>query len=147
MLPLMVLYAKDILEKEFISLPRRATVLDAAKVMRDRHHGFAIVVSGEGSPEGIVTEWDVLAHVVAEARNPAEVYLEEIMSRSLVSVDVAVGIGQVAQTMSQRGTRRVLVTKDGKIVGIIQARTILAHMKEYIDRLSAQIARTQPPMF
>jgi len=89
----------------------------------------------------------VLARVVAEARDPATVRLEEIMSRDLVSVDPSIGIGEVAQIMSKEGTRRVLVVKDGRILGVIQARTILARMKEYIDRISAQIARAQTPMF
>ncbi len=143
----MVLYAKDIVEKDFLSLRPDVTVLDAAKIMRDRRHGFVIVISPEGKPQGIVTEWDVLARVVAEGRDPGAVRLEDLMSRDLVSVDERVGIGVVAQVMSEKGTRRVLVVKDGQVLGVIQARTILARMKEYIDRISAQIARTQTPMF
>ena len=143
----MVLYAKDIVEKDFISLRPEVSVLEAARLMRDRHHGFVIVTSAEGEPAGIVTEWDVLARVVAEARDPATVRLDEIMSRDLVSVDQSIGIGEVAQIMSKEGTRRVLVVKDGRILGVIQARTILARMKEYVDRISAQIARAQTPMF
>lgn len=143
----MVLYAKDIVEKDFIALRADVSVLEAAKVMRDRHHGFAIVASAEEKPQGIVTEWDVLARVVAEAREPASVRLEEIMSRNLVTVDGSVSIGAVAEIMSEKGTRRVLVVKDRKVLGVIQAKTILARMKEYVDRISAQIARTQTPMF
>ena len=143
----MVLCAKDIVEKDFISLRPEVSVLEAARLMRDRHHGFVIVTSAEGEPAGIVTEWDVLARVVAEARDPATVRLDEIMSRDLVSVDQSIGIGEVAQIMSKEGTRRVLVVKDGRILGVIQARTILARMKEYVDRISAQIARAQTPMF
>ena len=143
----MVLYAKDIVEKDFISLRPEVPVLEAARLMRDRHHGFVIVTSAEGEPAGIVTEWDVLARVVAEARDPVTVRLEEIMSRDLVSVDPNIGIGAVAQIMSKEGTRRVLVVKDGRILGVIQAKTILARMKDYIDRISAQIARAQTPMF
>ena len=143
----MVLYAKDIVEKDFISLRPEVSVLEAARLMRDRHHGFVIVTSAEGEPAGIVTEWDVLARVVAEARDPATVRLEEIMSRDLVSVDPSIGIGEVAQIMSKEGTRRVLVVKDGRILGVIQARTILARMKDYLDRISGQIARAQTPIF
>ena len=143
----MVLCAKDIVEKDFISLRPEVSVLEAARLMRDRRHGFVIATSAEGEPAGIVTEWDVLARVVAEARDPATVRLEEIMSRDLVSVDPSIGIGEVAQIMSKEGTRRVLVVKDGRILGVIQARTILARMKDYIDRISAQIARAQTPMF
>ena len=143
----MVLYAKDIVEKTFLSLPSATSVLEASRLMRDGHNGFAIVATADGKPEGIVTEWDVLARVVAEDRDPEAVELGDIMSRNLVSVDAGAGIGQVAQIMAERGTRRVLVVKDGRILGVIEAKTILARMKAYVDRLSAQIARTQTPMF
>lgn len=143
----MVLYAKDILETDFLSVPAGTSVLDAARLMREGRHGFVIVATAEGKPEGIATEWDFVARVVAEDRDPEAVRLEEIMTRNLVSVDAGAGIDQVSQIMVERGTRRVLVVKDGKLVGVIEAKTILARMKAYVDRLSAQIARTQTPMF
>ncbi len=143
----MVLYAKDIVEKEFLSLPAGTSVLEAARHMRDGRNGFAIVATPDGKPEGIVTEWDLLARVIAEDRDPEAVELGDIMSRNLVSVDANAGIDQVAAIMAERGTRRVLVVKDGKILGVIRAQTILSRLKDYVDRLSAQIARTQTPMF
>ena len=143
----MVLYAKDIVEKNILSVPAGTSVLEAAKAMREGGHGFVIVATADGKPEGIATEWDFLARVVAEDRDPEAVRLEEIMSRNLVSVDAGVGIDKVAQIMVGQGTRRVLVVKDGKILGVIEAKTILARMKEYVDRVNAQIARTQTPMF
>jgi CBS domain-containing protein len=143
----MVLYAKDIVEKGFLSVPAGTSVLEAAKAMREGQHGFVIVATADGKPEGIATEWDFLVHVIAEDRDPEAVRLEEIMSRNLVAVDASVGIDKVSQIMVSQGTRRILVVKDGKILGVIEAKTILARMKEYIDRVSAQIARTQTPMF
>ncbi len=143
----MVLYAKDIVEKDFLSLPPATSVLEATRLMRDAHNGFTIVENEEGKPEGIVTEWDLLARVLAEDRDPEAVSLGEIMSRNLVTVDAGAGIGEIAEVMAQRGTRRVLVVKDGRVLGVVRAQTILARMKDYVDRLSAQIARTQTPMF
>ena len=56
----MVLYAKEIVETEFLTMPPQRLVLEAAKAMATRRHGFAIVMSPEGTPIGIVTEWDIL---------------------------------------------------------------------------------------
>ena len=142
----MVLYAKDIVETEFLSLPPQTSVLEAAKGMAHMHQGFAVVVSSAG-PVGIVTEWDILAKVVAQARDPAHVYLADIMSTTLVSVDANDGIDRVAQLMAEDGTRRVLVVRDSKVLGVIRVRTILARMRDYIDSISAQIARAQMPLF
>jgi len=143
----MVLYAKDIVEPAFLSMRPQTTLLEAAKVMADRHHGFVLVTSAEGRPIGIVTEWDILAKVVAEGRDPAQVRLEELMTRSLVYVEANEGIDRVAQIMADKGIRRVLVQKDGKVIGVIRAQTIARRMRDYLDSISAQIARAQLPLF
>jgi len=143
----MVLYAKDIVEPEFLSMRPQTTLLEAAKVMADRHHGFVLVTSAEGRPIGIVTEWDILAKVVAEGREPAQVRLEELMTRSLVFVEANEGIDRVAQIMADKGIRRVLVQREGKVIGVIRAQTIARRMRDYLDSISAQIARAQLPLF
>ena len=143
----MVLYAKDIVETDFLSLPPDTSVLQAAKAMATRHQGFAVVTAPDKGPVGIVTEWDVLAKVVAQARDPAHVHLAEIMTSALVSVDPNEGIDRIARLMAEDGTRRVLVVKNAKVLGVIRARTILARMRDYIDSVSAQIARSQLPLF
>jgi CBS domain-containing protein len=143
----MVLVAKDIVEPDFLSMPGETSALDAAKRMKDQHHGFVIVVSKEGKPQGMVTEWDFLGKVLAENRDPAAVKLTEIMSPNLFTVKASEGIDNVAKLMADRGIRRVLVTENEKIIGAITAKTILRRFEEYIDKVSAQIARLQSPMF
>src|SRR5207244_5338403 len=105
--------------------------------MADRHQGFVLVTSAEGRPIGIVTEWDILAKVVAEGREPAQVRLEELMTRSLVFVEANEGIDRVAQIMADKGIRRVLVQRDGKVIGVIRAQTIARRMRE--DRKSTRL--------
>jgi malate dehydrogenase (oxaloacetate-decarboxylating) len=143
----MVLVAKDIVEKEFLSLPRETTAIEAAHRMKATSHGFVIIASPGGDPEGIVTEWDYLAKIVAEERDPKRVRLSDIMSSELVSVDANTGLDQVAQIMTQKGIRRVLVIKDHQVLGLITAKTMLSRLKEYVDKISSQIARLQSPMF
>ena len=142
----MVLYAKDIVEMDFLSLSADITVLEGAKAMKGSRHGFA-VVGPPNRPEGIVTEWDVLAKVVAEGRDPTKVTLGDIMSRELVSVDADVGLSTVSQVMTEKGVRRLLVKEGGEVVGVITSKTMLARMNEYVDKVSSQISRLQAPWF
>jgi signal-transduction protein with cAMP-binding, CBS, and nucleotidyltransferase domain len=142
----MVLVAKDIVEKEFLSLSRETTALEGARQMKAKRHGYAIIASSTGSPEGIVTEWDYLSKIVAEGRDPSHVKLGDIMTSDLVSVDANVGLDQVAQLMTQKGIRRVLVLKDQKVIGVITAAIMLSRLKEYVDKVSSTIARLQSPM-
>ena len=143
----MVLVAKDIVEKDFLTLSKITTAFEASRQMKAKGHGFAIIASSDGVPEGIVTEWDFLAKIMAEGRDPAGVKLGDIMTSNLVSVAGNEGIDQVAQVMTQKGIRRVLVMSDHKVLGVITAKTMLSRLKEYIDRISSQIARLQSPMY
>src|SRR5690348_14392981 len=139
----MVLVAKDIVEKEFLTFSRETTALDAARQMKAKKHGYAIIVSPTGSPEGIVTEWDYLSKIVAEGRDPSLVRLADIMTTDLISVDANLGLDQVAELMAHKGVRRVLVMKDRKVVGVVTAAMMLSRLKEYVDKVSSTIARLQ----
>ena len=143
----MVLLAKDIVEKDFLSLPRGTNALETAKQMKSSQRGFVIVIGVDGRPEGIVTEWDYLSKLVAEGKDPSKASLEDIMSTGLVTVKADDGIDTISQLMSERGIRRVVVIQGGKVIGVITAKTVMSRLKEYIDRVSSQIARLQTPTY
>ena len=140
----MVLYAKDIVETDFLSLPGGTTVLEASKSMKDSRHGFTVVGAPE-NPVGIVTEWDILAKVVAEGKDAAKVTLSEIMSKELLAVEADEGLSTVSQLMTEKGVRRLLVKRQGHVIGVITSKTMLARMNEYVDKVSSQISRLQTP--
>ena len=140
----MVLYARDIVEKDFLSLPGSSSVLEGAKAMKDSRHGFA-VIGDPADPKGVVTEWDIVSKVVSEGRDPRSVTMEEVMTKDLFSIDVSTPLSVVSQIMTEKGVRRLLVKDGDKIVGFITSKTMLARMNEYVDKISAQISRLQTP--
>lgn len=142
----MVLYARDIVEKEFLSLPGDMDVESGAKMMSHKRKGFALVGS-VSKPEGIVTEWDIVEKVVAGGKSPTQTKLRDIMSTDLLTVESGDGIAVVAEMMSKRGVRRLLVVEDGKITGVITAKEMLARLNEYVDRVTSQISKMQAPWF
>ncbi|HXY56570.1 MAG TPA: CBS domain-containing protein, partial [Nitrososphaerales archaeon] len=73
----MVLYARDIVEKDFLSVLGTSSVLEGAKAMKNSKHGFAIIGT-PADPLGVVTEWDIVSKVVSEGRDPRSVAMEEI---------------------------------------------------------------------
>lgn len=141
----MVLFARDIVEKDFISLTEDVTAFGAAKVMKERRQGFVVVAASDGKPTGMVTEWDYISKIAAEGKDPTKVLLKDIMSVNLVTIPDDWGIDEIAQFMTQKQIRRVLVLHDDSVIGVITARTMLAKMKEYVDTVSTQIARLQGP--
>ena len=141
----MVLTAKDILEKDFLSLPAATSAWEAAKLMKSQRHGFVVVVDEAGKPVGIVTEWDYLAKLTAEGEDPRVMPLRELMSSELVCVKSDTDMDAIAQIMSEKGVRRLLVMKDGRVLGVVTAKMVLKNLRDYIDRISSQIARLQAP--
>ena len=142
----MVLYAKDIVEKDFVSFSPDTTVLDGARAMKDAKRGFAVIGTPD-SAEGIVTEWDILSKVVAEGRDPQRVSMSEIMTTDILSIDGSAALSTVSQLMSEKGVRRVIVKDKAQVIGFITSKTMLARMNEYVDKISTQISRLQTPWF
>ncbi len=143
----MVLKAKDIAEPDFITLGPDTDALTAAKQMKERRSGFVIVVSPEGDSLGIVTEWDYLSKIVADGKDPSAVKLGEVISGELVTVEATKSMSEIARLMAERKIRRLPVTKDGKIIGVITAKTIIQRLEEYVDQVSSQVARMGAPSF
>jgi CBS domain-containing protein len=104
-----------------------------------------VVTDETGKPVGVVTEWDYMSKVVSEGKDPQSLRLRDLMSPNIVWVKPDTDMDSIAQIMSDRGIRRLLVMKEGRVIGVITARTVLTRLREYIDRISSQIARLQSP--
>jgi len=105
--------------RDVTTAPLAAPVREVAERMRDESIGSMVVEDEDGKPCGIVTDRDLTVLVVARGLNPEATPVSDIMSPSLITVDGSLGILEVAQTMSQNGVRRVPVTSEGRLVGIV----------------------------
>jgi len=139
-----VLYARDIVQKDFLSVSEGTSVFEGAKAMKGTRHGFAIIGT-PAEPRGVVTEWDIICKVVSEGRDPQKVTMGEIMTKDLVVMDANAPLSAVSQLMTEKGVRRLLVKEGNQVIGFITAKTMLARMNEYVDRISTQISRLQAP--
>ena len=99
-------------------------VRDAAILMTEKKIGSIIVTDG-GKPVGIVTERDALARVVSLCRDPCETRISEIMSSPLKTIPKDMDILGAMRKMREDGIRRLGVTDDGNIVGIVTERDII----------------------
>ena len=100
------------------------SVAEAARAMQKAGATEALVVSGP-LPEGIVTERDILYKVVARGSNPALVKVRDIMSSPVYTVDEDSSVGEAIAKMSKLGVRRLGVTKNGRLVGIITQKAMI----------------------
>ena len=101
------------------------SVAEAARAMQKADTTEAMVVSGS-VPQGIVTERDILYKVVAAGSNPSVVKVRDIMSSPVHTVDEASSVGEAIAKMSKLGIRRLGVTRNGNLIGIITQKAMIA---------------------
>ncbi len=100
-----------------ITIDVEASVFDAVKLMTEKDVG-ALVVTEKANPVGIVTERDILKNVSQRLSCEATKVMN-IMSKPLITVDADTRIGVAAEVMADKKVRRLLVTEQGKILGIV----------------------------
>jgi CBS domain-containing protein len=107
------------------SLPPSATVRDAARVMTERHIG-AVLVAVDGRLQGIFTERDVLARVVAAGLDPDHTALGGVMTPNPDTVAPNDTALDALRRMSECGYRHLPVLNGEQMVGIISIRDLYA---------------------
>lgn len=120
--------AIEIAETDLVVLHEATTVGYAAKVMKNKAIS-SVLVSRDDSrqPIGIVTERDMLYRVVADNIGPFKATLREVMSSPLITVDETTSVMDAVILMRTKGIRRLPVTKDGAIVGILTLRSVVGN--------------------
>jgi CBS domain-containing protein len=141
----MVLVAKDIMEKAVLTVDEGVDALTCARTMAQQHRGYAILVRPSGAIAGIVTEWDYLAKVVAPGLDPQRVAVREIATAEVDSCPPDTPTDEVVARMAEKGVRRMVVRSGDQLLGIITARTVLRMFREYVDKVSSEIAGYQAP--
>jgi len=100
------------------------TVWSIADKMFTNNIGSVIVMSG-GAPSGMVTERDIVKSIVKDRKDPMKIKAQEIMSSPLVAIDVDKTVRDAIEMMRNKNVRRLAVTKNGRLVGIISERRVL----------------------
>jgi CBS domain-containing protein len=91
---------------------------DAAGLMRSEDIGVLPVVD-DGKLVGLVTDRDLVLRVVAERKDPTEVQIGDILTRSPVTVTPDMKLSEARELMEQHKIRRLPVMKGDELVGIL----------------------------
>lgn len=108
---------QDIMTKTLISVNFQTTAFQIAKMMEQAKIG-AILVKENGSPTGIITDRDFAIKIAANNLS-LETTAEKIMSSPLVTISHTESILAAAELMSSKKIRKLAVSDNGSIVGII----------------------------
>ena len=109
---------RELMTEKVVTIEPGTTVVDAAKKMIQEEKGPLPIIQN-GRPVAIVTDRDLVAHVIAEGRDPKSTKVDDIASKDLVTVEPDKDVDEARQLMHQKELDRILVTEGGQLVGII----------------------------
>jgi CBS domain-containing protein len=146
--------AADIMTPDVISATPETPLLELVRLMLDNHVS-ALPIVESGNIVGIVSEGDLLRRAEVGTEPRLSRWLElvtstdrlatdytrthgrmagEIMTRDVVTVADTTPLAEVAQVLETRRIKRVPVTRDGRMIGIVSRRNLLQALA---TRLSA----------
>jgi len=108
---------KDIMAKALITVNPTTIALQIAKMMEQGEIG-AILVKDNENLVGIVTDRDFATKITAN-KLPFDTPVEKIMSSPLVTINHNEPISAAAEMMSSKKIRKLAVSENGNIVGLI----------------------------
>jgi len=138
--------AGTVARRNLIDVDENSSVIEASKKMVEENRG-SVVVTRKGERIGILTERDLLRKVVAKGLDPRSTKVKDVMTSPAVSVDQTRPLREAIDLMNRKGVRRMLVTDNGKVVGIFTLRDILRHSRicAYCGRTIGSILDSEKP--
>ncbi len=116
---------KEVMSSPLETISRRATVQEAVERMRDRNINALVVTT---DPPSIITSTDVL-DAVAEGRDPADLQVSDVMTKSVETVPESLFLEEVAAMMTSFGIRHLPVTDfDDDLVGMVSSTDLAAYL-------------------
>ena len=113
----------DFMTKEVVHADEGTSVISIARIMGAQRIG-SVIITREEEPFGIFTERDLLTNFLAKGKALfTEVGPE--CSQPLTVIPAGTSVHRAAATMALKHIRRLPVTKDEKLVGIITARDLV----------------------
>jgi CBS domain-containing protein len=113
---------KEIINKEPVVCSPDDSVIESARIMIDNNVGSIVVVNEKREPIGIITDHD-LRKIFVKGLGSARV--EEMMVSPVISVEEDMPVFEAYLMLLNKGLNHLVVTKNGKVTGVITSKDIL----------------------
>ena len=109
--------------EDVLTIPADTTLGQAARLMRGRNVGAAVVTEGERIV-GIFTERDLL-RAIADSRHPDQGQVQSYMTPDPLTLPPDHSPSEAARIMSERKFRHIPVVDADRLVGIVSIRDLV----------------------
>jgi len=129
-----LLRVSELVKRAPVTVLPTTTVEEAVKTMYREGVGSVIVVSPEGSVIGIFTERD-LVRVIGEGK-PLTTKIGDVMTKNPITILEDEPLTKAVILMAENRIRHLpVVSRDGKLKGVISARDVALVFRKYVEEL------------
>lgn len=122
----------EIMTKDLITLQLNDNCGLAAEKMREFNIGDILIKEGEDL-KGIITDRDVALRCVAERLNPWDTKLSDVATLDPITVTPETPISECSEVMSENQIRRLPITANNQLVGIVTLGDLAVDAPEEAD--------------
>ena len=115
---------RDAMSTVVVTIGPAHTLREAARLMSARRVGAAVVLDGDTSGIGILTERDIL-DAVGQGLDPDRERVADHRTSDLVFATTDMTLHEAAATMMRGGFRHLVVLDGGEVIGIVSVRDIV----------------------
>ena len=134
----------EICNRNVVVVEDTASVVDAARLMRQHNVGDVLVVKELNQPQvpmGIITDRDIAVHVVADEVDPETIAVKDAMSFELVTASENDGVVETITLFRERKIRRIpVVDNHGVLVGILTVDDVIDLVAELLTDIAKLVA-------
>ena len=120
------------------------SVAQLSQQLSARRIGSMLVLDGEGSVAGIVSERDLVRALASHGAKAMELEARQVMTRDVVTCDPDDSIDQVMQTMTRGRFRHLPVLQGGRVLGVLSigdlVKAVIEDQSQTIEQLERYIA-------
>ncbi|MFA5796811.1 MAG: CBS domain-containing protein [Candidatus Woesearchaeota archaeon] len=133
----------DVMTNKPITALKTTKLFEAAKLMAEHNINSILIVDGD-TALGIVTDEDIVRHVVAKGIDPKKILLKDIMSEEVVTINPEKDIYNALIIMRDHNIRQLPVMEKGKLIGFLTLKDILKIQPILIDLLVEKYEIREP---
>jgi CBS domain-containing protein len=108
----------EVMISDVVTIDSSASIIDAARQMISEEKGPLPVMEGD-SLRAVITDRDIIAHVVAEGRDPNSMTVQDIATQALVTIGPDQDVQEARRLMDEHQLDRVLVLQEDRLVRMV----------------------------
>jgi len=124
--------ARDIMTGDCTCIGENDSVLDAAKLLKEKNVGAVPICGEDDRLKGMLTDRDIVVKVLAEGKDPSEVKAGELGQGDGQTITVGAddSIDEALRTMKEHRVRRLPVIDEQRCVGVLAQADIARNIDE-----------------